>query len=83
MKLSKRMTPTYKPGQNAPTSGQYSFCPKGGKAGTEVTVAKGRTLPPTSKPDQDIVLVDKTTHKSEDYSLARATQATLVNCIPG
>ncbi len=46
--MSKGMTPTYKPGQKAPTSGQYGVVgPKGGKTGTEVTVAKGGMLPPT------------------------------------
>jgi len=59
--------PTYKPGQKAPESGQYGVVgPKGGKTGTEVTVTKGETLPPTPKPGQTFVLVDKTKHKSDD-----------------
>jgi hypothetical protein len=65
--MSNGKTPTYKPGQKAPTSGQYGVVgPKGGKTRSEVTVAKGRTLPPTPKPGQDFVLVDKTKHKSDD-----------------
>jgi hypothetical protein len=57
--MSKGKDPTYKPGQKAPTSGQYGIVgPKGGKTGTEVTVAKGETLPPTKKPSQGFVLVD-------------------------
>jgi len=67
MKMSKGMTPTYKPGQKAPTSGQYGVVgPEGGKTGTEVTVAKGWTLPPTPKPGQGFELVDNTKHKSDD-----------------
>jgi hypothetical protein len=67
MKMSKGKAPTYKPGQKASTSGQYGIVgPKGGKTGTEVTVAKGETLPPTQKPGQGFVLVDKTKHKNDD-----------------
>lgn len=65
--MSKAKTPTYKPGQKAPVSGQYGVVgPKGGKTGTEVTVTKGETFPPTPKPGQGFVLVDKTKHKSDD-----------------
>ena len=65
--MSKAKTPTYKPGQKAPISGQYGVIgPKGGKTGTEVTATKGETLPPTQKPCQGFVLVDKTKHKSND-----------------
>lgn len=57
--------PTYKPGEKAPVSGQYGIVgPKGGKTGTEVTVTKGETLPPTPKPGQGFVVVDVTKHKS-------------------
>lgn len=64
MNLSKK-TPTYKPGQKAPVSGQYVIVgPKGGKTGSEVTVSEGETLPPAPKPGQGFVLVDKTRHKS-------------------
>jgi len=67
MKMSKAKVPTYKPGQKAPVSGQFGIVgPKGGKTGTEVTVTKGETLPPTAKPGQGFVLVDKIKHKSDD-----------------
>ena len=57
----------HKPGQKAPESGQYGVVgPKGGTTGTEVTVTKGETLPPTPKPGQGFVLVDKTKHKEKD-----------------
>ncbi|MBM3178862.1 MAG: hypothetical protein FJZ86_00760 [Chloroflexi bacterium] len=53
-----------RPGQVAPTSGQYAVVgPKGGNTGTEVTVVKGKPLPPTPKSGQTFVLVDKTKHK--------------------
>ena len=62
--MSKAKVPALKPGQKAPISGQYAVVgPKGGKIGTEVTVTKGETLPPTQKPGQVFVLVDKTKHK--------------------
>jgi len=65
--MGKAKAPTYKPGQKAPVSGQYGIVgPKGGKIGTEVTVTKGETLPPTPKPGQGFVFVDKTKHKSDD-----------------
>lgn len=64
--MSKAKAPTYKPGQKAPVSGQYGVIgPKGGKTGTEITVTKGETLPPTPKPGQGFVLVDKTKHESD------------------
>lgn len=65
--MSKTKGTNYKPGQKAPVSGQYGVIgPRGGKTGTEVTVTKGETLPPTPKPDQGFVLVDKTKHKGKD-----------------
>jgi hypothetical protein len=39
--------------------------PKDGKTGTEVTVTKGETLPPTPKPGQVFILVGKTKHKDD------------------
>ncbi|MEN4012424.1 MAG: YjzC family protein [Bellilinea sp.] len=49
--MSKPKGTMHKPGQKAPESGQYGVVgPKGGKTGTEVTVTKGETLPPTPKP---------------------------------
>lgn len=65
--MSKAKSPIFNPGQKAPISGQYGVVgPKGGKTGTEVTVTKGETLPPTPKPGQGFVLVDKTKHKGDD-----------------
>jgi hypothetical protein len=53
-----------KSGQIAKISGQYEIVgPRGGKTGKEVTVTKGEPLPPTPKPGQGFVLVDKTVHK--------------------
>ncbi|MBI5960781.1 MAG: hypothetical protein HY866_18725 [Chloroflexi bacterium] len=53
------------PGQKAPESGQYEIVgPRGGDAGgQERTVVKGKTLPPTPKPDQKYQIVDKTNTK--------------------
>lgn len=52
-----------KPGQPAPASGQYqTIGPNGGK-GDEVTVSKGRTLPPTQKPGATYKLVDPSKNK--------------------
>jgi len=65
--MSKSKGPVYKPGQKAPESGQYGVVgPMGGKTGAEVTVTKGETLPPTQKPGQGFMLVDKTKHKDKE-----------------
>ncbi|MCB2153713.1 YjzC family protein [bacterium] len=54
-----------KPGQEAPRSGQYGVVgPRGGDTGKEVTVPKGKVLPPTSKPGQGYKLNDPTKNKS-------------------
>jgi len=64
--MSKAHGPVPRPGEKAPTSGQYGIVgPRGGKTGTEVTVTKGETMPPTPQPGQGFVLVDKTKHKSD------------------
>ncbi len=56
----------HKPGQSTPKSGQYQIVgPKGGKTGIEITAVEGKPLPPTPKPGQGYILVDKTTHKDE------------------
>lgn len=61
--MSKKNQPLT-PGKVTPTSGQYEVIePKGGKTGTEVTSVQGKPLPPTPKPGQKFVLVDKTKHK--------------------
>jgi len=54
-----------KPGQEAPASGQYQEVgPRGGQPGREVTVPKGRPLPPTTSPGRQYVLNDRTHNKS-------------------
>ena len=54
-----------KPGTPAPASGQYvPQGPRGGNGGSEVTIIKGKPLPPTPKPNQTWVLVDPTNNKS-------------------
>jgi hypothetical protein len=64
--MSKAKDSVHKPGEKAPDSGQYGIVgPRGGKTGVEVTVSKGETLPPTPKPGQGFVLVDKTKHKGD------------------
>ena len=57
-------TSNLKPGQTAPTSGQYQkIGPRGGR-GPEVTSVKGEPLPPTQTPGSTYKLVDPTKHKS-------------------
>jgi hypothetical protein len=57
-------TKVEKPGQIAVVSGQYGIVgPRGAVTGVEVTVVAGKPLPPTPKPGQGFVLVDKTKHK--------------------
>ena len=61
--MSKKNQPL-NPGKTTPASGQYAVVgPRGGKTGTEVTSVEGKPLPPTQKPGQKFVLVDKTKHK--------------------
>ena len=53
-----------KPGQKAPTSGQYQIVgPRGGK-GNEVTVVKGEPMPPTPSKGGSYNLVDRSKNKS-------------------
>ena len=53
------------PGEKAPASGQYiPIGPRGGQVGNEVTVVKGKPLPPTPKPNQTWVIVDPTKNGS-------------------
>jgi hypothetical protein len=49
----------YRPGQEAPESGQY----RNNQTGNEITGVKGKPLPPTPRSGQDYTLVDKTKHK--------------------
>ena len=51
--------PTYRPGDKVPASGQYLNT----STDTEVTGVQGKPLPPTPKPGQNYVLVDRTRHK--------------------
>lgn len=51
----------FKPGQKAPTSGQYEILgPRGGHSGIERMVVKNEPFPPTQQSGQTYVLVDKT-----------------------
>ncbi len=50
-----------RPGRRAPESGQYGIIgPRGGKTGVERTVVKDEPLPPTPKPSQTYIIVDRT-----------------------
>ncbi len=51
----------YKPGEKAPTSGQYEITgPRGGGTGIERTVTKGEPLPPPLESGQKYRLTDPT-----------------------
>lgn len=51
----------FKPGEQAPRSGQYEIVgPRGGHTGEERTVVRGEPFPPTLAPGQRFVLVDPT-----------------------
>ncbi len=55
----------YKPGETAPSSGQYEIIgPRGGHTGHERTVVKGEPLPPTPGGGQGYKLVDRTKNMS-------------------
>ncbi|WP_425907173.1 YjzC family protein [Nitrobacter sp. TKz-YC02] len=59
------MAKTFRPGEEAPRSGQYEqLGPRGGPTGEERTVVRGEPLPPTPKPDMSYRLVDRTKHRS-------------------
>lgn len=59
------MAKTYKPGQEAPVSAQYEIVgPRGGETGREVTVPKGRPLPPTPEAGQRYIIADPTKNES-------------------
>jgi hypothetical protein len=54
------MAKTMKPGQIAPRSGEYEIRgPRGGAAGTERTIVRGKPLPPMSKLRQSYTLHSK------------------------
>lgn len=57
------MAKTFKPGQEAPKSGQYEIIgPRGGETGKERTVTRGEPFPPTPKPGETYKLADPTKH---------------------
>jgi len=59
------MAKMYKPGQKAPISAQYEIIgPRGGATNEERTGVKGKTLPPTPKPEQTYRPVDPTKNRS-------------------
>lgn len=53
-----------RPGESAPSSGQYQQIGPRGGSGKEVTVVKGEPLPPTPKAGMAYRLVDPTKNKS-------------------
>lgn len=54
-----------KPGQTADISGQYQIVDNKGRiSGLEITMVEGKRFPPTDKPNQGYILVDKTKHKN-------------------
>lgn len=60
----RNRTKLLKPGEIARASGQYqAIGPRGGK-GHEVTVVKGKPLPPTHAPGTTYKLVDRSKNKS-------------------
>jgi hypothetical protein len=50
----------YRPGEKVPISGQYAIMKNGRMTNDEVTSVSGKRFPPTQKPNQKFVLVDKT-----------------------
>jgi hypothetical protein len=57
--------PPLKPGTPAPASAQYErIGPRGGATGKEVTVPKGKTLPPTPTPGGGYRIADRSKNKS-------------------
>ena len=55
---------TYKPGEKAPASGQYTQVGPRGGIGREVTVVKGEPLPPTTSKGGNYRLTDRSKNKS-------------------
>jgi len=54
----------YKPGEKAPVSSQAEIIgPRGGETGEERTVVRGEPFPPTPKPNQGYIIVDRTRHR--------------------
>jgi hypothetical protein len=58
------MSISVKPGQTAPESGQAKpYGPRGGKLPGEVTLVKGKTVPPTTRPGVVYKITDPTKHR--------------------
>ncbi len=50
-----------KPGQRTRVSGQYlEVGPRGGRTSNEITSVQGKPIPPTTKPGNSYILVDRT-----------------------
>lgn len=59
------MPKIYKPGEDAPVSGQFGIVgQRGGDTGVEVTAIKGKPLPPTPEAGQGFVIKDPSKNKS-------------------
>lgn len=57
-----KVSKTYKPGEQAPISGEFGIVgPRGGETGQERTAIRGRPLAPTPKPGQRYV-IDRPAH---------------------
>jgi hypothetical protein len=56
--------PPLKPGTPAPYSAQYREIGPSGEVGREVTSVRGKTLPPTTRPNSSYWPVDRTDNKS-------------------
>lgn len=54
--------PNKKPGERAPTSGQWEIVRNGRGTGVERTVTRGEPLPPTPRPGDRYRLADRTKH---------------------
>ncbi len=56
---------TFKPGETAPVSALYELIgPRGGRTGTERTVARGEVLPPPPKPGMSYRIAERAHNKS-------------------
>lgn len=57
-------TPSLRSGQKSPVSAQAREVGPRGRLGKEVTIVKGKTVPPTPKPGMSFKVVDLTKNKS-------------------
>ncbi|WP_092237683.1 YjzC family protein [Bradyrhizobium sp. Gha] len=59
------MLKTFKPGEEAPRSGNYlQVGPRGGRTGEERIVTRGEPLPSTPVSGMSYILVDATKHRT-------------------